>query len=94
MVPSKSILIPVEQFVARAFLIANVVLKSMQRRQFQMHTHTGAFCKHPEYILITGRFHVAGKDRGRCTRNKDYVMLLERGSNTDAEGGEVKEQVA
>lgn len=76
-----------KQPVASAFLVA-----SMQRRHFQKHKHTGVFCKHPEYILITERFHVTGKDGGSCALNKDYVMLPERGSNADAERG--KEQVA
>lgn len=58
-----------------------------------MHTHTGVFRKHPEYILITERFHVAGRDRARCDLNKDYVLLLERGSKAEAERGKVKEQV-
>lgn len=31
---------------------------------------------------------------GRRDLNKDYVMLLERGSNADAGRGKVKEQVA
>lgn len=35
-------------------------------------TNTGVFCKHPEYILITERFHMPGKDRGSCALNKKY----------------------
>lgn len=49
-------------------------------------THAGAFCKLLEYILITKRFHVAGKDRGKCALNRLCYAARKRG-NADAERG-------
>ena len=55
---------------------------------YAVNVHTQeSFVKHPEYILIIERIHVARKDRARCDQNKDDVMFLKEGpKQTQGEG--------
>lgn len=56
------------------------------------HTYTGVFGKHPEYILITPRFRVAGRDRERRDLNRERVGR--KREQRRRREGKAKEQVA